>query len=507
MSPEPPLEPKPATNVREGKTPRSLKESAPIPDHILGILRGCTVEAREDLAETPFVVRIGERLAGADYELVDEIFERLRGKYLPGRRVHGFPSDPRPLLETVLRLAVMPPRNPLDFFRTTAPVLARFETLLSPDRDELSLFSYRMRLHRDGERRFKILEPSAGDGAILDLLRRLFPEADLFCCELDPFRRSILERKGYTVIAENFLDLSDPEGFDIIAMNSPFRDDVHGHGAYISHIRKAFSLLRDCSSQLVAVAPIGFLTDQNQPFADFLTFILEYGHITDLPHDAFAESGTIMSCALLWIGKKPVWPYNRFNEPVDGFPNGYVYLFFNRASFEYDYAQRIDNVIRRMIIGDLVVYSNGRPAPETREAILSCCREISADARRKQLHIPVRRQDEEHFVEHFLKKMEHVYDERVGELRQAFRQKPIAALHAASQRVEAQKRAIAGMEETIADSLQKLSVARERLKADLQEEARLKEMAADAPEWVPPVRPDPPAARTLLDLLDWAQKP
>lgn len=98
-----------------------------------------------------------------------------------------------------------------------------------------------------------VLEPSAGNGAILDVLSKGVPytfsgrrgesyklEAKarrLYCIEKDPELRLILQQKGYRVLADDFLAFTPEHRFDLLVMNPPF-----SHGA--EHLLHAWEILR-----------------------------------------------------------------------------------------------------------------------------------------------------------------------------------------------------------------------------------------------------------------------
>jgi len=74
-----------------------------------------------------------------------------------------------------------------------------------------------------------VLEPSAGKGDILDVIaERSYRTAHLYAIEIVPELRSILEGKGYTVIADDFLTYIPRIHFTHIVMNPPF-DDAEDH--------------------------------------------------------------------------------------------------------------------------------------------------------------------------------------------------------------------------------------------------------------------------------------
>lgn len=94
----------------------------------------------------------------------------------------------------------------------------------------------------------RVLEPSAGEGRIANIIREQHPFSEIVV--LDSSRKSckVLRELGYeTVIEGDFLDYSPKEKFDRVIMNPPFES-----GLDAKHIRHAYSLLRD-SGRLIAI--------------------------------------------------------------------------------------------------------------------------------------------------------------------------------------------------------------------------------------------------------------
>lgn len=85
---------------------------------------------------------------------------------------------------------------------------------------------------KDGE---KVLEPSAGMGHIAEQIREAGVEPDVI--EYSYSRRDLLEKKGFNVVGQNFLEFKGE--YDKIIMNPPFskRQDVE-------HVKHAYSLLK-----------------------------------------------------------------------------------------------------------------------------------------------------------------------------------------------------------------------------------------------------------------------
>jgi hypothetical protein len=333
------------------------------------------------------------------YELVHEVLERLGAKYIPSARVHAWPYDPSDLLAVLRETGTMPAKNPLEFFATPPAICEEFRRRINPD--EIDHCRYLAYLEREYGYEIRILEPSAGTGALATIAREMYPHATIHCCELDPYRRRYLESQGFTVVASDFLDyqLSPGEpGYDLILMNPPFGDKVHGNAAYIAHTLHAHTLLRDEESELHAVASAGFTFTSTQTYSDFFTFCLTHGDIEDLKRDAFKESGTGAATVLLWLGRDLLWPYNKMDTPHAGWPKAslwHLFLFFDNES---DYSNKLWDLQVEMLRKGQAVFANGKPSEHIRQKILMLFHQFSRDMRRQRQHVPIRPEDEDAII-------------------------------------------------------------------------------------------------------------
>lgn len=128
----------------------------------------------------------------------------------------------------------------------------------------------------------RVLEPSAGKGDILDLIRREHPDVDLQAIERNRTLQDILTAKGHGTIVE-YGDFLEHQGeYNKIVMNPPFEK-----GQDIDHVRHAYELLAD-GGRLISVMCKGpfFRTDaKSQEFREWLD-LLDH-EIENLPEDAF----------------------------------------------------------------------------------------------------------------------------------------------------------------------------------------------------------------------------
>lgn len=134
----------------------------------------------------------------------------------------------------------------------------------------------------------RVLEPSAGTGAILRALPNVRPDGTVTAVEINSQLAAALEGLADKVVCSDFLECRDLGAFDCIVMNPPFKD-----GADIKHILHARTMLAS-GGRLVAVCAAGpRQIEQLQPLAD---------HWEDLPAGSFREQGTDVQTALIVLG-------------------------------------------------------------------------------------------------------------------------------------------------------------------------------------------------------------
>lgn len=129
----------------------------------------------------------------------------------------------------------------------------------------------------------RILEPSCGDGRILDALRARGHRA--FGIEYHAGRAAEARSKGHNVLIGNFLEQPPRPEFDFVIMNPPF----YGRH-YVKHVRHALCFLKP-GGVLVSVLPATAHYDHGE---------LE-GEWRDLPVGSFSEAGTNVPTGLLKI--------------------------------------------------------------------------------------------------------------------------------------------------------------------------------------------------------------
>lgn len=139
----------------------------------------------------------------------------------------------------------------------------------------------------------RILEPSAGAGAIIDALQGRSLEVHYF--ETQYTLCEILAGKGYKGTHNDFLNVEPTEDYDCVLMNPPFENLQH-----IDHIHHAYKFLGELG-RLVAVLPP---LNSTKKCTEFLAWIESIGgEFVQLPEGSFKESGTMVNTQLLILDK------------------------------------------------------------------------------------------------------------------------------------------------------------------------------------------------------------
>lgn len=216
-----------------------------------------------------------EQLDRPTYEKVNRALTALGGKWNRSKGGHVFPESPQLLLDRAAGEGTAVDKKKLfNAFYTPTPIANRAAQLANI---------------RTGNR---ILEPSAGEGALIRAANSAGEKTRIVAVEMDdPVARNLWRQfpRLENVYAGDFLDQTEDElgDFDRIIMNPPFEN-----GADIKHIRHAMNFLKG-GGRIVAICADG--PRQNDALRP-LTTTWE-----SLPDGAFKESGTLVSTAIIVI--------------------------------------------------------------------------------------------------------------------------------------------------------------------------------------------------------------
>jgi len=131
----------------------------------------------------------------------------------------------------------------------------------------------------------RVLEPSCGDGRILDVLRARGCRS--LGIEVHAGRAAEARAKGHDVLTANFLEQPARPEFDFVVMNPPF----YGRH-YVKHVRHAFEFLKP-GGRLVSILPATAHYDHDEL----------KGRWQDLPVGSFAEAGTNVPTGIMTFAR------------------------------------------------------------------------------------------------------------------------------------------------------------------------------------------------------------
>lgn len=220
------------------------------------------------------------------YAQVDRALSRLAGggRWDSRERAHVYDRDPRPELEALTGSTVIP-----------APCATRDKELSYwPTPPELAKeLVHGLGLEPDA----RVLEPSAGDGALVRAVREAYPHVHITAVEPVHRCRAAMRLAGTAGLHiwdgtfEDYAALPDTDGFDAVVMNPPFTLPGHRY-AWAEHLVLAWDRLQP-GGQLRAIVPTSLEYGRQRPIAAARTLITGAGGTwRKTGPGAFQSSGT-----------------------------------------------------------------------------------------------------------------------------------------------------------------------------------------------------------------------
>ena len=255
--------------------PERPASDKPVAAEVLDVLR------RSHLDDQCRLVLPRQQLSRALYAAVDDALARLGAQWDKRSKTHVF-SDPleranaATSLAALLATGTMPARNPFEFFETPDSLCEEAVDMAEVQPGDLAL------------------EPSAGQGALLEAMRKRGARVDAI--EIDPRHVARLRDAGAAVRQGNFLAHTPTPVYDVIVMNPPF-----SAGQDLQHVTHALSFLKP-TGRLVAITAPGFEFNQRRAFQAFRKLLdLAQADVREVPAGAFKSSGTNVSARMLRI--------------------------------------------------------------------------------------------------------------------------------------------------------------------------------------------------------------
>lgn len=239
-----------------------------------------TIDAENKLLFLPNI-----QLDRKEYLSVKKQLETIGGKWNTTKKAFVFSSDPTPLIQSLLNDTHTDMKKDFQFFATPDNIADLLIGYIEPINDH-----------------DRILEPSAGQGALIKAIHRVNPNTTVDCFELMDANRIFLQQlPNINIVGDDFLQATPSHLYDKIIMNPPFSKNQD-----ITHVQHAYSFLKP-NGTLVAIMSTHwtFATDKkSMEFSKWLYGMDEKFEILhELNQGEFKKSGTNISTIIIKIDK------------------------------------------------------------------------------------------------------------------------------------------------------------------------------------------------------------
>jgi predicted RNA methylase len=258
------------------KIREEMKKEAPLSNLAIETLKNSKVEG--------LTVKLPEgHLDRKIYLEVKQKLELIGGKWKGGKTMgFVFMEDPTTLLNEVASGQNRNLKKEFQFFAT-------------PDELADQLVNRAFECYRKDY--CSILEPSAGQGAIIKAIQRKSEAHKVYCFEAMSVNKLFLDKlENVNFLGEDFLTCTDK--FDLIIANPPFSKNQD-----IDHVNKMWECLNP-GGRIVSITSKHWQTSSNKKETDFKRFLDEKGALIDeIDMGAFKESGTMVGGLIVIIDK------------------------------------------------------------------------------------------------------------------------------------------------------------------------------------------------------------
>lgn len=144
-----------------------------------------------------------------------------------------------------------------------------------------------------------ILEPSAGQGHLIDELIKKFPDAKIDAVELSELNFSILQDKykgnpNINLIQGDYLKFKPKHKYDLIFANPPFSKNQD-----IDHVLKMYSEKEESQGQLISIMSTSWTFGSQKKQVEFRNFAEENLLVRTNENGAFKSSGTMVNTVMI----------------------------------------------------------------------------------------------------------------------------------------------------------------------------------------------------------------
>ncbi len=235
------------------------------------VLDACTIAGN--------VVHLPAQLNRPLYLQVAKVLEGIGGKWNRKQQGFLFAHDPSVLLGRVQHGEKINLKKEYQFYPTPPTLASYLIELAEIEPDD------------------HILEPSAGQGHLLDLIIQ-HPCARLECCELMPENQQILHKKGYLIQAADFLSYLPDRRYSKIIANPPFANNQD-----ITHLQHMYRLLAS-GGRIVSILSNHWKFACNKQEEAFREWLNQRQYkVESLEQGLFKDSGTMVAVCIVVIDK------------------------------------------------------------------------------------------------------------------------------------------------------------------------------------------------------------
>lgn len=146
----------------------------------------------------------------------------------------------------------------------------------------------------------KVLEPSAGTGAIIDAIHRVQPDVVVDCYELMPENKEKLSKLDHIrLLGDDFTQAEHPSEYDLIVANPPFSKNQD-----IRHVMQMYQDLKP-GGTVAAITSRHWQQASEKVCKDFRAFLEEVSaQVYEIEEGAFKKSGTGVETIAIVINKR-----------------------------------------------------------------------------------------------------------------------------------------------------------------------------------------------------------
>lgn len=251
-----------------------LPKPTKLQQEVLDALAGAQIEGRE--------VKLIKRMKPALYQKVSDVLVELGGLWHTAQQAHVFPDgveehQVRQSIDDVLAAGEIYTAQDFEFFATQRPEVNRMVMLADL---------------RPG---MKVLEPSAGTGAIALAAAEVVGKSNVTCFELMQRNVQTLQALGFAVDGpRDFLEVPAQATFDVVLANPPFSGSKD-----VAHIEHAMRFLKP-GGRLVAICSTSWTHANSAIARAFQNWVDDHSiAVEDIEAGAFRASGTDVATKLL----------------------------------------------------------------------------------------------------------------------------------------------------------------------------------------------------------------